>query len=77
MEARSRRYGTRTMFDTAKNQHPDDYMKTTNRLSFVQPKMHDRPNLRTRDNSAVFEAGAKLRVKQMSTNMASGYGSNR
>lgn len=77
MEARSRRYGTRTMLDTAKNQHPGDYMKTTMRLSFVQPKTHDKPNLRTRDNSAVFESGAKLRVFGKSDNRASGYGSNR
>jgi hypothetical protein len=39
--------------------------------------VHDRPNLRTRDNSSVFEPGAKLRVKQKSDNLASGYGSNR
>ena len=31
MEVRSRRYGTRTMFDTAGNHQPDDYATTTTR----------------------------------------------
>lgn len=77
MEVRSRRYGTRTMFDTAANHRPDDYATTTTRASFLSPKQHDRPNWRTRENSIAFDASAKLRVHKRSDSLASGYGSNR
>ena len=77
MEVRSRRYGTRTMFDTAANVHPENYMTTTTRLSYLSPKVHDRPTFRTRDNSTVFENSAKLQVHRRAGSMASGYESNR
>ena len=62
MEVRSRRYGTRTMHNTAGNHQPEDYFTTTTRASYLSPKTHDRPNWRTRDNSSVFENSAKLQV---------------
>ena len=77
MEVRSRRYGTRTMFDTSKNVQPENYFTTTNRASFLSPKAHDKPNWRTRDNSITFENAAKLQVHRRSDTLASGYGSNR
>ena len=77
MEVRSRRYGTRTMFDTAANHQPENYHTTTTRASFLSPKQHDRPNWRGRDKSQVFETAPKLRVHRRSDSMASGYESNR
>ena len=77
MEARSRRYGTRTMFDTAANHQPEDYATTTTRASYLSPKAHDRPNWRTRDSGTTFENSAKLIVKKRADSMASGYESNR
>jgi len=55
MEVRSRRYGTRTMFDTASNFHPENYNRTTMRDSFYNPKVHDNPVWRNRDNTVTFE----------------------
>lgn len=77
MEVRSRRYGTRTMFNTAGNHQPEDYATTTTRASFHNPKTHDKPNWRGRDGSQVFENSAKLQVHRNSNSMASGYESNR
>lgn len=77
MEVRSRRYGTRTMFDTAKNHQPENYWMTTTRASFYNPKVHDKPNYRSRDNTAVFCTTAKLKVHRRSDTMHSGYESNR
>ena len=77
MEVRSRRYGTRTMFDTAKNCRPQSYNSTTTRESFVNPKRHDRPNWRSRDPTTTFEACDKLKVAKRSDTNASGYESNR
>ena len=77
MEVRSRRYGTRTMWNTAKNHQPEDYSTTTMRASFFHPKQHDKPNLRTRDNSAVFETTQKLKTHKRSDTLHSGYESNR
>ena len=62
MESRSRRFGTRTMFNTASNHQPEDYHTTTTRASYLSPKAHDKPNWRTRDNTSVFENSAKLQV---------------
>ena len=77
MEVRSRRYGTRTMFDTASNMR-EQTLTTTTRNSFVHPKTHDKPNWRSRDTSVTFDSSsAKLKVMQRSTSLASGYGSNR
>jgi len=55
MEVRSRRYGTRTMFDTASNFRPENYNRTTMRDSFYNPKVHDNPVWRNRDNTVTFE----------------------
>jgi len=77
MEVRSRRFGTRTMFNTAANHQPDDYAMTTTRASYLSPKQHDKPNFRTRDNVSVFENSAKLQVAKRSNNHSSGYESNR
>ena len=77
MEARSRRYGTRTMFDTAANHQPEDYFTTTTRASFLSPRAHDKPNWRSRDRSQLFENSAKLRIHKRSDTNASGYESNR
>ena len=77
MEVRRRRYGTRTMHNTAGNHQPEDYFTTTTRASYLSPKTHDRPNWRTRDNSSVFENSAKLQVAKRSNTLASGYESNR
>ena len=77
MEVRSRRYGTRTMFDTAGNHQPDDYATTTTRASYLSPKAHDRPNWRSREPTATFENAAKLQVHRRSDTMHSGYESNR
>ena len=77
MEVRSRRYGTRTMFDTAANHQPEDYATTTTRASYLSPKTHDRPNWRSRDPSSTFENAAKLQVHRRSDTMHSGYESNR
>jgi hypothetical protein len=77
MEVRSRRYGTRTMFNTAANHQPEDYHTTTTRAAFLSPKVHDRPNWRSRDNTVTFETSAKLRVHKRSDSCASGYESNR
>ena len=77
MEVRSRRYGTRTMFENAANHHPEDYATTTTRAAFLSPKVHDRPNWRTRDNGATFENSAKLLVHAKPDSHASGYESNR
>ena len=77
MEVRSRRYGTRTMFDTAKNHQPENYFMTTTRASFHNPKVHDKPNWRTRDTTANFCGTAKLKVHRRSDTMQSGYESNR
>ena len=60
MEGRSRRYGTRTMFDTAQNFRPENYNRTTMRDSFFSPKVHDNPVWRCRDNTMAFEQGPKL-----------------
>ena len=60
MEVRSRRYGTRTMFNTAANHQPEDYFTTTTRASYLSPKQHDKPNWRGRDGGAAFENSAKL-----------------
>ena len=60
MEVRSRRYGTRTMFDTAQNHQPENYFETTTRASYISPKVHDRPNWRSREPNAAFENSAKL-----------------
>ena len=59
MEVRSRRYGTRTMFNTADNHQPEDYHTTTTRASYLSPKVHDKPNFRGREPS-LFENSAKL-----------------
>ena len=77
MEARSRRYGTQTMFDTAKNVQPVNYFSTTARASYLSPKAHDNPVLRNRAKGVIFENTAKLLVKRRSDSLASGYGSNR
>lgn len=77
MEVRSRRYGTRTMFDTAANVQPANYMTTTARASYLSPKAHDNPVLRTREKNTIFENTAKLQIKKRSDSLASGYGSNR
>lgn len=77
MEVRSRRYGTRTMFNTAANHQPEDYFTTTTRASYLSPKNHDKPNWRGRDGGAAFENSAKLMVHKRSDSLASGYGSNR
>jgi len=77
MEVRSRRYGTRTMFDTAGNHQPEDYATTTTRASYLSPKKHDKPNWRTRDTGSVFENSARLQVAKRSNTLASGYESNR
>lgn len=77
MEVRSRRYGTRTMFNTAANHQPENYHETTTRASYHNPKTHDKPNYRSRDHSQVFENSAKLLVHKRSDSMASGYETNR
>ena len=77
MEVRSRRYGTRTMFNTAANHQPEDYSTTTMRASFYPPQKHDRPNWRSRDPEVIFERTDKLKVKNKSDNLHSGYESNR
>jgi len=77
MEVRSRRYGSRTMFNTAANHQPENYMDTTTRASYLSPKTHDKPNWRTRDGALPFENSAKLQVHKRADSMASGYGSNR
>ncbi len=60
MEVRSRRYGTRTMHNTAANHQPENYFETTTRASYLSPKQHDKPNFRTRDGASIFEQTAKL-----------------
>ena len=77
LHATSRRYGTRTMMDTAPNMQPGDYFTTTARASYLSPKTHDRPNYRTRDPNTTFENSAKLIIKPRSNTLASGYESNR
>ena len=77
MEVRSRRYGTRTMFNTAANHQPENYHETTTRASYHNPKTHDKPNYRSRDHSQVFENSAKLLVHKRSDSHASGYETNR
>ena len=77
MEVRSRRYGTRTMFNTASNHQPEDYFTTTARASYLSPKTHDKPNWRSRDGTMAFENSAKLQIHKRSDSMASGYESNR
>ena len=78
MEVRSRRYGGRTMFDTAANQRPDNYNTTTSRASFLKPAAQDKPVWRGRSTSCVFDnSSAKLKVAKTSTRCASGYQSNR
>ena len=77
LHATSRRYGTRTMMDTAPNMQPGDYFTTTARASYLSPKTHDRPNYRTRDPNTTFENSAKLIMKPRSNTLASGYESNR
>lgn len=77
MEVRSRRYGTRTLHNTAANHQPENYFTTTTRASYLSPKQHDRPNFRGRDTNSVFEQSAKLQVAKRSDTNASGYESNR
>lgn len=77
MEVRSRRYGSRTMFNTAGNHQPVDYMTTTTRASYLSPKAHDKPVLRDRTKNLMFENSAKLVIHKRSDSLASGYGSNR
>ena len=77
LHATSRRYGTRTMLDTAPNHQPEDYHTTTTRNSYKAPSVHDRPNWRNRNNSLTFETCAKLQVHKRSDTNASGYESNR
>ena len=78
MEVRSRRYGTRTMFDTAQNFRPANYNSTTNRESFVRPKTRDNPTWRSRTTEKLFDnSSAKLKVHKRSDSLASGYESNR
>jgi len=77
LHATSRRYGTRTMMDTAPNHQPVDYFTTTTRASFKSPSVHDRPNLRARDPNCTFENSAKLIMAKRSNTNASGYESNR
>jgi len=60
LHATSRRYGTRTMMDTAPNHQPIDYFTTTTRASFKSPSVHDKPNWRGRDPNVAFENSAKL-----------------
>ena len=47
------------------------------RSAFLSPKVHDRPNWRTRDNETTFENSAKLLVHARADSHASGYESNR
>ena len=77
LHANSRRYGTETMLKTAPNHQPVDYHTTTTRASFVDPKKHDKPNFRNRDNTLTFEQCAKLQIHKRSDSLASGYESNR
>ena len=77
MEVRSRRYGTRTMFNTAANHQPEDYFTTTTRASYLSPKQHDKPNWRTRETNSVFDNSARLQIHKRSDSLASGYESNR
>ena len=77
MEVRSRRYGTRTMKDTAWNFQPENYNRTTMRDSFFNPKVHDNPVWRTRDTGVAFDDNPKLKVAAKSDARASGYSSNR
>ena len=77
MEVRSRRYGTRTMWDTAANHQPENYWMTTTRNNIHDPKVHDKPNYRSRDNAAVFCNTQKLKTHRRSDTMHSGYESNR
>lgn len=77
MEVRSRRYGSRTMFDTAKNFRPANYHETTFRASYHKPKEHPNPTWRTFENTISFDNSSKLKVAARSNARASGYGSNR
>lgn len=77
LHATSRRYGTRTMMDSAPNHQPIDYFTTTTRASFKSPSVHDKPNWRGRDPNVAFENSAKLIIKQRSNTLCSGYESNR
>lgn len=77
MEVRSKKYGCRTMFDTAANMHPENYMSTTNRASYVNPRTLDRPTWRDRDPLQTFDPSDKLKVVAHSDKRASGYSSNR
>ena len=47
------------------------------RASFYPPQKHDKPNWRSRDPCVTFERTAKLKVKNRSDNLHSGYESNR
>ena len=77
MEVRSRRYGTRTMFDTAANHQPEDYFTTTTRASFLSPAKHDKPNWRDRTINQAFDNAARLIVAKRAYSHVSGYHSNR
>ena len=77
MEVRSRRYGTRTMFDTAGNHQPEDYFTTTTRASFLSPAKHDKPNWRDRTINQAFDNAARLIVAKRAYSHVSGYHSNR
>lgn len=77
MEVRSRRYGTRTMFDTAANHQPEDYFTTTTRASYLSPKKHDKPNWRDRSVGNTFDNAARLIVAKRAYSHVSGYESNR
>ena len=65
------------MLDTAPNHQPEDYKTTTTRASYINPKTHDRPNWRNRNNSLTFESCAKLQIHKRSDTLVSGYESNR
>ena len=65
------------MLDTAPNHQPEDYKTTTTRASYLNPKTHDKPNFRNRNNSLTFESCAKLQIHKRSDTLATGYESNR
>ena len=79
MEARSRKYGTRTNWDNAINFHPENYMMTTSRESFVKPSSINNPTWRARTTmvETKFDKSAKLIVAPKAYNRASGFASNR
>ena len=56
-----------------------EYANTTFRASYKNPSCHDRPNFRTRRSAreGLFDNTASLSVKLNSSNLMTGYESNR